>query len=135
MKTPRLTSLALLTIASVIAIMSVFGATNSTATTAPTLPFGISSSDLVFAGVLLGIFFRLTFPYLAAAKAAAATAVKGTTTPFKFDYHYLVIAIGNLVQAGIATALIFQGLPPIAGFLGAFAYGYSSQDITSQFLG
>jgi len=136
MKIPKLTSLALFLVMLATAIGYAIGATNSTTATSPALPFGISASDIVFVGVLVGIFFRLTFPYLAAAKKAAETSVSsGTAIPFKFDYHYAVIAIGNLIQAGIATALIFQNIPPIAGFLGAFAYGYSSQDITSQFLG
>ncbi len=98
--------------------------------------FGLNSDQIIFAGVLLGIFFRVTFPYLAKARAAAQASI-GTNTPivpFKFDYHYAVIAIGNLVQSAIVTILLFPNLPSLSGFLGAFAYGYTSQDILSQFL-
>jgi hypothetical protein len=112
-------------------------AVNATATPTPTsLPFGLTNDSLVFAGVILGITARLFFPYLAKAKAAALQSTTAGTPPtkFTFDHRYGYIAIFNIFQAGILSALFFTQAPTTGGFVGAFSWAYASQDIFSQFL-
>lgn len=110
--------------------------TNSTATPTPvSLPFGLTAEEIVFVAVVLGIFARTMFPYLAKLKAAAnATPAQ----PLSFDKTFAYTALFNLFQSAIVAALVFGQIPvtssagSIAQFLGAFGYSYATLDLTNQ---